>query len=434
MIDKIKSVAVIGAGTMGSGIAALAADKNCTVLLLDISNQAAEAGLSKITNQKRPVLENPESIRNITIGNFKDDFHKISSFDWICEAVIEKLEVKKDIFEKINQFRNKDSLISSNTSGIPLKDITENLDEHFLTQVCITHFFNPVKIMKLCELIPGKLTSKNTINVLKNFLTIEMEKGVVNAKDTVNFIGNRIGCFFMLKGLHEAKIARKEGLSVEEIDSLLSKPVGLPPTGLYGLIDLIGLDVMYAVGKNLENNLPKEDEGLKYVSLPDEELHMYKKGQLGRKSGGGFYRVNVLSDGHKTKQAYDPSTKQWHDAIMINTYSDFESKLYFDNTKQGNLVWNIMASTLLYAADLIPEIADDIVNIDRAMKWGFAWQLGPFEMLDKIGIQNTIIACREKGVRIPRMLKLCEENGFNNFYKNGSYLSSEGVYKSIDAL
>ena len=432
MIEKIKSVAVIGAGTMGSGIAALAADKNCKVLLLDISNSAAEKGLSKIKDEKKPMLNHPDNIKNIAIGNFEDDFENIKNFDWICEAVVEKIDIKRTIFKKIEQFRNKNSLISSNTSGIPLKDITDNMEKEFLTHVCITHFFNPVKVMKLCELIPGKFTSNNTIKVLKDFLSVEMNKGVVSAKDTVNFIGNRIGCFFMLKGLYEGKVARNNGLTIEEIDCLLSKPIGLPPTGLYGLIDLIGLDVMYSVGKNLEINLPKNDEGLNYVNLPEEEYQMYKNGQLGRKTGGGFYRMKKLSDGNKIKEVYNPTEKKWTIANKIE--NNFNSDLFLDKTPQGNIVWNIMGSTLLYAAELIPEIANDIVNVDRAMKWGFAWQQGPFEMLDKIGIKNVISTCDKKNIQLPKMLKLCKEKDIDSFYKDDEYLSIEGIYKKINSI
>ena len=196
MNKQIKKIAVIGSGTMGAGIAALAADKECKVLLLDITRELIEKAKEKIINSKDPMLTNPENIKNIEIGTFDQDFHKITSYDWICEAVVEKVDIKKDIFSKIEKYRSDSSFVSSNTSGITLKDITAGMPERLLKDICITHFFNPVKIMKLCELIPGEQTSINVIREISNFLSTVMGKGVVHGKDTVNFIGNRIGCYF----------------------------------------------------------------------------------------------------------------------------------------------------------------------------------------------------------------------------------------------
>ena len=213
-MDKdINSVAVLGSGTMGAGIAALAADNNCKVLLLDISEDAVKKGKERIINEKKPLLSDLKKINNVEIGTFENDFHKIKNYDWICEVVVEEINIKRDIFKKIEEHRNANSIVSSNTSGIPLKDITKDMTEELLKNVCITHFFNPVEVMKLCELIPGEKTNKEIINKLSIFLSKVFNKGVVYGKDTVNFIGNRIGCFFMLKGLHEGKIARSKGIS-----------------------------------------------------------------------------------------------------------------------------------------------------------------------------------------------------------------------------
>ena len=393
MNNNIKSIAVIGSGTMGSGIAALAADKDCKVLLLDISAEAVKKGKDRIVNERNPMLSNPEKIKNIEIGTFENDFHKIADYDWICEAVVEKVDIKKDI--------------------------------------CITHFFNPVKIMKLCELIPGEQTSVNVIREISNFLSTVMEKGVVHGKDTVNFIGNRIGCYFMLKGLHEGKAARSSGFSIEQIDALLSKPMGLPPTGLYGLIDLIGLDVMHSVGKNLELNLPKNDVGLAFVKLPQDETAMFSNNQLGRKTGGGFYRVKKLETGEKLKETFNLNNKEWQ-AFKKVTIEKNLSVILEDST-EGKLAWNIMGATLLYAADLIPEIADNIFNIDRAMRWGFAWQKGPFEMLDDIGPSLVIDRCLKEGVKVPKMLQVLNESNNAKFYNNDQYLDITGIYKNIDS-
>ena len=430
MNSNINSIAVLGAGTMGAGIAALAADKDCKVLLLDINNEAAQKGKDSMISERNPMLSDPTKINNVEIGTFENDFELIKNYDWICEVVVEKLDIKRQIFEKIEKYRKDGSIVSSNTSGIPLRDITENMPDRLLSDVCITHFFNPVKVMKLCELIPGEKTKPEILNSLSTFLQDIMNKGVVNAKDTVNFIGNRIGCYLILKGLHQGKKAREAGLIQEEIDGLMSRPIGLPPTGLYGLVDLIGLDVMHSVGKNLAINLPKDDQGLKYVNLPTEEQNMFDSGQLGRKTGGGFYRIQKLDNGEKKKEVFDLSNLEWRDAKKMAVEGDLSMML--EDTEQGNYIWQVMGSTLAYAADLIPEIAEDIVNIDRAMRWGFAWSKGPFEMLDEIGPDNFINKCKENNISIPKMLQILDESENSTFYKDGKYLSKEGIYMGIE--
>ena len=430
MNSNINSIAVLGAGTMGAGIAALAADKDCKVLLLDISYEAAQKGKESMISERNPMLSDPSKINNVETGTFENDFELIKNYDWICEVVVEKLDIKRQIFKKIEKYRKDGSIVSSNTSGIPLRDITDNMPDRLLSDVCITHFFNPVKVMKLCELIPGEKTKPEILNSLSIFLQDIMNKGVVNAKDTVNFIGNRIGCFLILKGLHQGKKAREVGLIQEEIDSLMSRPIGLPPTGLYGLVDLIGLDVMYSVGKNRAINLPENDLGLKYVKLPEQEQNMFDNKQLGRKTGGGFYRIQKLDNGEKKKEVFDLSNLEWRDSKKISIDGDLSMML--EDTEQGNYLWQVMGSTLAYAADLIPEIADDILNIDRAMRWGFAWSKGPFEMLDAIGPNNFINKCRGNNISIPKMLQILDESGNNRFYKDDKYLTKDGSYKEIE--
>ena len=431
MVSKINSIAVLGAGIMGAGIAALAADKDYKVLLLDINEEAAQKGKDSMISERAPMLSDLSKINNVNVGSFDKDFELIKDYDWICEVVVEKLNIKREIFEKVEKYRKDGSIVSSNTSGIPLRDITENMPDRLLNDVCITHFFNPVKVMKLCELIPGEKTSKKVMNNLSKFLSGVMGKGVVYGKDTVNFIGNRIGCYLILKGLHEGSNARDLGLSQEEIDGIMSKPLGLPPTGLYGLVDLIGLDVMYSVGKNLEANLPEGDMGANYVNLPVEEQDMFDKGQLGRKTGGGFYRMQKLANGEKKKEVFDLNTSLWRDAVKSSAEGDLS--LILEDSIRGNYAWEVMGSTLLYAANLIPEIADDIVNIDRAMRWGFAWSKGPFEMMDELGPIYFINKCKEKNIAIPKMLDvLLASSGSDKFYSNDDkYLSIEGEYKNI---
>ena len=432
MTREIKSVAVLGAGTMGTGIAGLAAEKDCRVLLLDVSMEAAQKALDKIVNGRPPAIDTPGKEANITLGTLADDLEKIADYDWICEAVIEDLETKRKLFERFEPLRKDGSVVSTNTSGIPLRDITAGMPDRLLKDVCVTHFFNPVKIMKLCELVPGEKTDADVIAAFRGYLGGVMNKGVVNAKDTVNFIGNRIGCFWMLRGLHAATEARAQGLSQERIDALMSAPMGLPPTGLYGLIDLIGLDIMDFVGKNLAINLPKGDMGEAFTKFPAAEQSMLERGQLGRKTGGGFYKLTKLDDGSRKKETFDLDSGTWRDAADAGV--DVTADVMFADNADGKFCWDIMGSTLAYAASLIPQISDDIVNVDRAMRWGFAWGKGPFELLDAVGPKRFLAKCREHGFA-PKMLEVLENAGAETFYKDGgkSFLGLDGQYHPVPA-
>ena len=432
MSRQIKSVAVLGAGTMGTGIAGLAAEKDCKVLLLDVSMQAAEKALDKIVNGRPPAIDTPGKEANITLGTLVDDLEKIADYDWICEVVIEDLETKRSLFKRFEPLRKDGSVVSTNTSGIPLRDITAGMPERLLKDVAVTHFFNPVKIMKLCELVPGDKTDADVIDAFRAFLGGDMNKGVVNAKDTVNFIGNRIGCFWMLRGLHAASDARAAGLSQERIDALMSAPMGLPPTGLYGLIDLIGLDIMDFVGKNLAINLPKGDMGEAFTHFPKAEQAMLERGQLGRKSGGGFYKLSKLDDGSRKKETFDLSTGAWRDALDVSV--DVNADVMFDDSADGKFCWDIMGTTLAYTASLIGAISDDIVNVDRAMRWGFAWGKGPFELLDAVGPKRFLDKCRARGFA-PEMLTVLESAGAETFYTdNGTkFLGLDGKYHPVPA-
>ncbi|MBO6521137.1 MAG: 3-hydroxyacyl-CoA dehydrogenase family protein [Rhodospirillales bacterium] len=432
MSREIKSVAVLGAGTMGTGIAGLAAEKDCKVLLLDVSMEAAEKALDRIVNGRPLAIDTPGKEANIELGTLADDLEKIADYDWVCEAVIEDVETKRKLFERFEPLRKDGSVVSTNTSGIPLRDITAGMPDRLLKDVAVTHFFNPVKIMKLCEVVPGEKTDPDVIDAFRAFLGGVMGKGVVNAKDTVNFIGNRIGCFWMLKGLHAATDARKAGLSQERIDALMSAPMGLPPTGLYGLIDLIGLDIMDFVGKNLAVNLPQGDAGLPFNKFPAAEQAMLDRGQLGRKTGGGFYKLTKLDDGSRKKETFDLDAGDWRDAEDVAV--DATADVVLADTADGQFCWDIMGATLSYAADLIPEISDDIVNVDRAMRWGFAWGKGPFELLDTLGPKAFLAKCRANGTA-PKMLEVLESAGAETFYrKDGTeFLGLDGQYHPVPA-
>ncbi len=410
---------------MGSGIAAASAAAGCRVLMLDVSAEAVERGLATVDEEHRHL---------VATGTFDDDLARIADYDWICEAIVEDLDTKRELFERVEPLRRPGSVISSNTSGIPLRDIADGFPDRFRADVAITHFFNPVRVMKLFELVPGADTTDDVIEAFASFGSQQLDKGVVHAKDTVNFIGNRIGCFFMLSGLHKAKPFLADGMSQETIDAVLGRPVGLPPTGLYGLIDLIGLDVMDLVGRNLAVNLPEGDAGRAYTSFPEVEQRMLDRGQLGRKARqlGGFGRVQKLEDGSKRFETFDLVTESWRDATepdLTGVPADL-GEVLFAESQHGALAWEIFGGTLLYAADLIPEIADDIVNVDNAIRWGFNWAKGPFELLDHLGPQRVIDKVRADGAELPHMLAVLDESDSDTFYRDGGFLGHDGSWNA----
>ncbi len=428
MSRRIESVAVLGCGTMGSGIAAASAAAGCRVLMLDVTADLVERGAQAVDDEHRHL---------VATGTFAADLPAIADYDWICEAIVEDLDTKRELFTQVEPLRSDGSVISSNTSGIPLRDIAAGMPERFRRDVAITHFFNPVRVMKLFELVPGADTTDDVIDAFAAFGADRLGKGVVHAKDTVNFIGNRIGCYFMLSGLHLAEPFLAGGMTQETVDGVLGKPVGLPPTGLFGLIDLIGLDVMDLVGKNLAVNLPDGDAGHAYTSFPPVEQRMLERGQLGRKSRelGGFGRVQKLDDGSKRFETFDLATEAWRDAVepdLARVPGDL-GEVLFSNEPQGELAWRIFGGTLRYAAGLVPEIADDIVNVDNAIRWGFNWVHGPFEMLDHLGPARVTDKIRAEGAELPAMLRVLSDSGADTFYGDGRYLGVDGECHRVPA-
>jgi len=435
MTLKINSVAVIGGGTMGNGIAAASAAAGRRVLLLEVDRAAAEKALERALATAQTPEEREKLAAHIVIGTIDADLPKIADYDWICEAIIEDLAAKRALFARIEPWRGAGSVVSTNTSGIPLRDITAGLLQKLRQDIVVTHFFNPVRVMRLLEIVSGAETRPEVKEALAAFCRSALGKGVVHAKDTVNFIGNRIGCFWMLSGLHKAKPYLANGLSPERIDALMGAPVGLPSTGLYGLIDLIGLDVMDFVGKNLAANLPKDDVGRAFTAFPPAEQALLEKGQLGRKSGGGFYRVIKREDGSKLKEVFDLANGQWRaaEAVTLAAPHDKAETLLFADDAEGRFTWDLLGGTLLYAADLIPEIADDIVNVDRAIRWGFAWKKGPFELLDQIGPAKVIARLEAEGRPLPRLLAALKKAGAASFYRQDGteYFGADGVYHTV---
>ncbi len=433
MSQKINRIAVIGAGTMGAGIAGLCAAKGREVVLLDMTEEQARKGVERLTQGRRPAITE-EMANSITTGSLQDQLSLVADCDWICEAVVEDLGIKRDLFARLEEVRKDGSILSTNTSGIPLRDIYKDMPERLQQDIAVTHFFNPVHIMKLVELVPGSKTSSQTTRRLADFLDNTLEKGTVYAKDTVNFIGNRIGCFWMLAGLHKAA---DSGLSVETVDALMSKPIGLPATGLYGLIDLIGLDVMDFVAKNLSANLPSNDPGRSFLTLPQTEAQMLSDGQLGRKSGGGFYKMVKGDDGEKSMEVFDLTNKAWRPMIkaQLETSHTDISQLMYNDDAESKFTCELMGTTLQYASALVPEISDDIVNIDRAMKWGFNWDKGPFELMDSIEPVKFAEMLKTRGVQVDGILKVLIDSNNTSFYQaDGSeFLGTDGKYHKVPA-
>lgn len=432
MARTINNVAVVGAGTMGAGIAGICAAAGLSVTLLDLTSETASAAVSRLAGGRNPAIDDAAAAK-ISCGSIDDDLDNLSTADWICEAIVENLAIKQALFKRLDAVRKTGSIVTSNTSGIPLREICEGQSTALNTDIAVTHFFNPVHIMRLLELVPGEQTDPEVIRSLAEFFSNTLNKGVVYAKDTVNFIGNRIGCFWIQAGLHKGIEAQRNGLPIETIDALLSKPIGLPPTGLYGLVDLVGLDIMDHVGKNLRANLPEGDVGFTYLDFPAAEQKMLAAGQLGRKSGGGYYRMEKHDDGSKTLYVFNLDNGDWREAKPVSLAdgkTDYRT-LVLDDSDEGRFVWALMSETLCYAADLVPEIADDIVNIDRAMRWGFNWAQGPFELIDGIGADVFAEKLNSENRPLPSMLTKLIDSGASAFYKNNKFFCVNGEFADI---
>lgn len=441
MTRSIETVAVMGTGTMGAGIAALCANAGCKVLFMDMParegerNGVAAGALQRMQEGKVPMLKDAEAVARVEIGNFEDDIARIAEADWIVEVIVEDLGIKRSFFQTLEANRREGSIVTTNTSGIMLSAITEGLPERLRRDVAVTHFFNPVLVMKLVELVPGADTDAEVIETLAKVLSDRLDKGVVWAKDTVNFIANRIGCFWLLAGMNESDAVFRAGLNIEDIDAAMSAPVGVPPTGLYGLLDLVGLDVLGLVAENLTENLPANDAGRAYAKLPAGPASMIERGQIGRKSGGGFYRMKKTDDGGRVKETFDLTTGQWRESRVVDLPEgrDTLDGLLFGDDVISQYAWKVMGATLLYAADLVPEISEDVVNVDRAMRWGFNWRQGPFEMLDKLGPKRVIERLRAEGKPVPHMLQVLEGAGAETFYRNGGaeFLGVDGAWHAV---
>ncbi|MBO6489054.1 MAG: enoyl-CoA hydratase/isomerase family protein, partial [Pelagibacteraceae bacterium] len=383
---KINKVVVIGSGTMGTGIAAHLCNANIPVTLLDLKTEISEKARDRIFKSKPPLLFDKSKVKNIEIGNINDHFDTVKKADWIVETVTERIDIKQELYKKIFKIRKKESIVSSNTSTIPLKVLSQNLSKEDKKDFCITHFFNPVRYMDLLEIVKNEFTDKEKINFLKIFCESLLGKGVILCNDTPGFLGNRVGVYAMQVAMTEAL---KMKLSIEEADSIFARPMGIPKTGVFGLYDLIGIDLMSDVLKSFIKELPKTDE----FHLVAQEIPLINKlittGYTGRKGKGGFYRINK-SSGKKTLEALNLETGQYSPAKKINIQSDKVDlkKLINRDDQYGKYAWSVLSKIIKYASSLVPEITKEFNDIDEALRLGFNWSKGPFEMLEEIGVKN----------------------------------------------
>ena len=409
---KIKNVVVIGSGTMGSGIAAHLCNANIPVTLLDLKTEISQNARERIHKSRPPLLIDKTKIDNIKVGNISDDFDVVKDADWIVEAVVERIDIKHQIYDKIFESRKDGAIVSSNTSSIPIKVLSQNLNKDQKKDFCITHFFNPVRYMGLLEIVKNEDNDLNKINQLKEFCEVELGKGAIVCNDTPGFLGNRVGVYAMQIAMTEAF---KMKLSVEEADAIFGRPMGIPKTGVFGLYDLIGIDLMADVLKSFIKELPKSDEFHEVA----KEIPLVKKlietGYTGRKGKGGFYRMRKTDSG-KIMEAINLETGEYSTSQKIDIKSDkVDLKALINrNDKYGDYAWSVLSKIIKYASSLVPGITKEFNDIDEAMRLGFNWAKGPFEMLEEIGVKNFFD-------------KVDEYKG-NNFLENLSNSKDENFY------
>ncbi|MEJ2023876.1 MAG: 3-hydroxyacyl-CoA dehydrogenase NAD-binding domain-containing protein, partial [Deltaproteobacteria bacterium] len=445
MEKKLKKAGVIGAGVMGATIAAQLANVGIETILLDIvPPQLTEDDKKKGLTKEDPVFRNrfsrngvqgalkskpasfyiPENAKLITIGNLEDNLSWLSEVDWIIEVVVERLDIKQSVFEKIESVLSPDTVITSNTSGISAAAMCEGRSDAFREHFAITHFFNPPRYMKLLEIVPGPDTLPEVIDTLAEVCERIVGKGVVYAKDTPNFIANRIGIFGMFTII---QAMTDLGLSVEAVDKLTGPVIGHAKSASFRTTDLVGLDTIVHVANNVYDGAP-EDEKREIFKTPAFIQSMVEKGLLGEKTKQGFYKKAQDEEGKRVILSIDPQTLEYGPQEKVKIASLEAAKtaggtgnkiktLFYMDDKGGQFTFRHMTETLIYSANRIPEIADDIVNVDNAMKWGFAWKMGPFETWDAIGVKKSAEKMKEAGYDLPTWVEEMIESGKESFYR-----------------
>ena len=420
----IKKVVVIGSGTMGSGIAAHLCNANIPVTLLDLTTEISEKARDRIFKSKPPLLLDKSQIENIKVGNINDNFDVVKEADWVVEAVVERIDIKHNIYEKIFKNRKDGAIVSSNTSSIPIKVLSEKLSNEEKKDFCITHFFNPVRYMGLLEIVKNENNDLDKINSLKKFCELELGKGAIVCNDTPGFLGNRIGVYAMQVAMTEAF---KMKLSIEEADAVFGRPMGIPKTGVFGLYDLIGIDLMADVLKSFIKELNEQDE----FQIVAKEIPLVKKlidtGYTGRKGKGGFYRMNKENN-QKILEAINLETGDYAPTKKIDLGMDVVdiNGLINRKDKYGEYAWTVISKIIKYASSLVPGITDKFNDIDEAMRLGFNWAMGPFEMLKSIGVKNFFE--RIDSFENNKFLENLSKSNDENFY------GERQIYTDIETL
>lgn len=440
MTQRIQKAAVLGAGTMGARIAAHFANAGLPCVLLDIApkdaapaerNKIVAAGLEAAKKAKPAAFFTPGLAAKIAIGNFEDDLARIADADWIIEVVAENLEIKRGLLAKVAQFRKPGALVTTNTSGLPVHLIAEGLPEEFQQHWAGTHFFNPPRYMKLVEVIPGLKTSREVLDTLADFCDRRLGKGVVIAKDTPNFIANRIGTYSMLNAL---RLMSELGMTIEEVDACTGPAVGWPKSATFRTADIVGLDVLMHVVKNIYETAPN-DESCEAYKVPAFVEEMAKRKWLGDKTGQGFYKRVRGGGGEKEILTLDIATME-HRPRQKARFPSIEAGKTIDDTRERlralltplfegqktdkaqEFIWGGLSEMCLYAGRRIPEISDHIVDVDHAMRWGFAWDLGPFESVDAIGLQAFTEQIKKEGRGLSPIFEKALASGRKSFYES----------------
>src|ERR1700758_2018766 len=448
-MKTILKVAVLGAGTMGARIAAHFANAGIASYLLDIvpadadgfaRNKIAAAGLEAAKKSKPAAFFDPSLARLITIGNFEDDLKRLAEVDWIIEAVVENLDLKRALLQKVDAVRNPGTIITTNTSGLPVGKIAEGFPQDFRRSWFGTHFFNPPRYMRLLELIPTPDSDRSLMEAIAWFCDVRLGKGIVHAKDTPNFIGNRIGTFSVLNVM---RLMQEMDLSIEDVDALTGTPVGWPKSATFRTIDLVGLDILGHVVANMTTNVHDERSEL---NLPDFYKQMLERKWLGDKTKGGFYKKSKGADGKEERLALDWRTLEYHPRHkpklaaleMARNVEDTGARLRMllglegsgpqKGDKAGAFLWHALSDLWTYSANRIPEISDTVVEIDRAMKLGFNWEMGPFELWDVAGVEPTVARMKKEGKPVAANVEKLLASGKKSWYEDNPHTASGRLY------
>lgn len=443
MGGNIRKVAVIGSGVMGKGIAAHLANCGIPSLLLDLKRETAEEAVASLPKTNPALLYTNSDARLITPGAIDDNMAKIAECDWVVEVIIEKLAPKQELYAKLEKQLKPNQIISSNTSGISWHILTEGRSDKFKERFCITHFFNPVRYLKLVELVGGAGTDPQVLKTMEHLLADVLGKGVVHAKDTPNFIANRIGVHGVMVALHAVE---KHGWKFEFIDKVLGPATGRAKSAVFRTSDLVGLDTLGHVAANTFELCP-DDEARAVYKMPSFVEKMLEQKKLGSKSGEGFYKKNRNADGSSEIMVLDPDTMSYRSQEKLKTPSlgaakdieDLNERLrtvVFADDEAGKIAWELISQSLVYSANRVPEIAENIYSIDSAMKWGFGWEIGPFESWDALGVKKVADRLQKEGRAVPVLVKQLLESGKDSFYgkTDGKKLYYDVKSKSLEKI